>query len=123
VGKRKRKWDDWRDKKPPEDDLEALKRKVRALETRLQHLRARIGEIEQGYTALRSIAIVNAEKCAGCGICQDICPTGAVSLEEVARIDSKRCTGCGRCVEACPQGALSMRTVEPHFQEQTKRAM
>lgn len=113
----------WRDKKPSEDNVEALKRKARALEARLQDLNARIREIEQGYTALKFIAIVDAEKCAGCGICLDTCPTGAILLEEVAQIDPKRCIGCGRCVERCPQGALSLRLVEPHFQRQTESAL
>jgi len=107
----------------PENESEALKRKARAIEARLRYLSVRIGEIEQGYSAPRFIAIVDAENCAGCGICQDTCPTGAVLVKEVARIDPERCIGCGCCIERCPQGALSLHPVAPHFQQQTESAL
>ena len=98
-----------RDEERSEDDVEALKRKSRAIEARLRHVRVRIREIEQGHTTVRYQAVVDPEKCAGCGVCLDACPTGALSLEEIARIDPKRCIGCGRCLEVCPQGAISLR--------------
>ena len=112
-----------RDQAGPEKEIEALKTKARAIEARLRYLSVRIGVIEQGYTALKFIATVDAENCAGCGICQDTCPTGAVLVKEVARIDPKRCIGCGRCIERCPQGALSLHPVAPYFQEQTESAL
>ena len=112
-----------RDQAGPENEIEALKTRARAIEARLWYLSVRIGKIEQGYTAPSFIAIVDAENCAGCGICQDTCPTGAVLLKEVARIDPERCNGCGRCIERCPQGALSLRPVKSSFQEQTESAL
>ena len=93
----------------PENEIETLKRRAKALEARLRSLRARIGQMEQGYTALNFVAIVDEEKCVGCGICMDTCPTGALVLEQFARVDPKHCIGCGRCVETCPQGAISLR--------------
>lgn len=113
----------WPEKRPMEDNVEALNREARAKEARLRYLGACIGEIEQGYAPLKFVAIVDAKKCMGCGICLDTCPTGAVLLEEVARIDRKSCIGCGRCVERCPQGALSLSPVESHFQEQTESTL
>ena len=111
------------DGKPPKDNIEALNRKAQAIEARLQYLNVRIREIEQGYTARKFVAVVDTEKCEGCGMCLDACPTGAVLLEEVARIDPKRCIGCGYCAEACPQGALYLRPVEPGLQDQTGRVL
>jgi ferredoxin len=113
----------WHDRKPPKDDIEALNRKARAIEARLQYLNARIREIERGHPPLKFLAIVDAEKCTGCGMCMDACPTGAALLKEVVRIDPKRCVGCGCCVEICPQGALSLHSVEPGLSSQTERVL
>ena len=42
-------------------------------------------------------------------ICQEVCPTQAISRDNhlgVNRIDHERCMGCGECVTACPFGAI-----------------
>jgi ferredoxin len=92
----------------PENEIEILRRRAQSLETRVVSLRARIKQMDQGYTSLKFSALVDEEKCVGCGICLYTCSTGAVSLEEVARIDPKHCIGCGRCAEKCPQRAISL---------------
>lgn len=57
--------------------------------------------------------VVDAEKCAGCGLCRSVCPSAAVvqSAAENGRIvfspAADRCVCCGLCVEACPKRALS----------------
>ncbi len=53
-------------------------------------------------------AIVDTDRCIGCGACQEMCPVGAISVSQIARIDQNLCSGCGLCVTACPEGALSM---------------
>ena len=56
---------------------------------------------------------VDDEKCAGCGVCEDVCPIEAVRVSDgVARIDQDRCNECEACVEACPNQAILM-VVEP----------
>jgi len=54
------------------------------------------------------LASVIAERCAGCGICAQVCPAGAITVDEVASVDARACTGCGRCVAECPQDALTL---------------
>jgi Fe-S-cluster-containing hydrogenase component 2 len=56
---------------------------------------------------------VDGEKCAGCGVCEDVCPIEAVRVSDgVARIDQDRCNECEACVEACPNEAILM-VIEP----------
>jgi Pyruvate/2-oxoacid:ferredoxin oxidoreductase delta subunit len=51
---------------------------------------------------------VNQALCAGCGICVDDCPTGAIFLVDgSAQVDAGLCDGCGVCIPACPNHALA----------------
>ncbi|HUW40981.1 MAG TPA: [Fe-Fe] hydrogenase large subunit C-terminal domain-containing protein [Rectinemataceae bacterium] len=46
------------------------------------------------------------EKCAGCSLCVESCPTEAIFVERgLAFIDPERCIDCGECVRVCPRGA------------------
>ena len=56
------------------------------------------------------IAIIDEEFCAGCKICEDLCPYSAISFngeKEVCSVNEALCKGCGTCVAACPSGAIS----------------
>ena len=53
-------------------------------------------------------AIVNEELCTACGICQEACPSDAITVEDVARVDAEKCTECGVCVDECPNDAISL---------------
>ncbi|MDI6793768.1 MAG: 4Fe-4S binding protein [bacterium] len=54
-------------------------------------------------------AIVDKEKCDGCGSCVEACPTDAIKVEnEVAVISEEECVDCGTCVDECPNEAISM---------------
>ena len=55
------------------------------------------------------VAQVDAEACAGCGLCAETCPFEAIRVEErTARVDVGCCMGCGVCVAACPSDALTL---------------
>ena len=53
-------------------------------------------------------AVVERSKCTGCGLCQELCPHGAIHMTYIANVAPERCVGCGVCVENCPVEALSL---------------
>ncbi len=54
-------------------------------------------------------AIVDPEKCTGCGDCVEECPTDAIEMkDEKAVVDEEECIDCGACVDVCPVEAISM---------------
>jgi ferredoxin len=92
------------------EELQELKTKAGDIQVRLDFLEMRIKVIQKGARAISQWkAFVDAEKCVGCGICQDVCSVRAIAVEECARVDVQRCIGCGRCVQECPEDALSIR--------------
>jgi heterodisulfide reductase subunit A len=70
-----------------------------------------LSRISQGQIAMEPYrATVDAARCSGCRICNDLCPFSAISFDEgvmVTNIDPKLCQGCGVCVAACPARAIS----------------
>ncbi|KYK21458.1 ferredoxin [Thermoplasmatales archaeon SG8-52-2] len=54
-------------------------------------------------------AVVDKEKCTGCGSCVEACPVDAIKVEnDKAIIDNDECIDCGTCVDECPEGAISL---------------
>ena len=51
--------------------------------------------------------VVRAEHCDGCGVCVEVCPTGAIYLVDgVATVDRALCRECEACLTACPREAV-----------------
>ncbi len=55
-----------------------------------------------------------SDKCIGHGVCESVCPEGAISIREIngkkrAVVDYNLCKGEGMCATVCPTGAITMR--------------
>ena len=45
--------------------------------------------------------------CIACRKCEKTCPHDAIKvIDNCAVIDYEKCTGCGACAEACPTGCI-----------------
>lgn len=63
------------------------------------------------------VAHIDPEVCAGCRLCLNLCPYGAIEYlesEGISRVNEALCKGCGTCVSACPSGASAQR----HFRDE-----
>jgi Na+-translocating ferredoxin:NAD+ oxidoreductase subunit B len=57
-------------------------------------------------------AVVDGQRCLGCGECLPRCQMEALSLQNGSvEINIERCLGCGLCISACPTEALSLERV------------
>lgn len=54
--------------------------------------------------------VLGRQKCTRCGICVEVCPTGAAQLvdDEYPTYDLERCIGCAQCIAQCPEVALQI---------------
>jgi Fe-S-cluster-containing dehydrogenase component len=61
----------------------------------------------QATTAAR---IVDANKCVGCGACQDACPWHIATIDPEKKVSTKctTCDGDPNCAKNCPTGALRL---------------
>jgi heterodisulfide reductase subunit A len=67
--------------------------------------------ISLGEVAIDPVkAEIDALRCSGCRVCNNLCPYGAISFKEdikVSEINEMLCKGCGTCVAACPSSVIS----------------
>lgn len=60
------------------------------------------------------VAMVDEQRCRGCGRCVEACPLEAITLKEkngylVAHLEEETCEGCGICASTCCNKSISMR--------------
>jgi len=46
-------------------------------------------------------ALIRAELCSECKICEKRCPRHAITIKGGMRVDPNKCNSCGRCEESC----------------------
>lgn len=56
------------------------------------------------------VAMVVADACVGCGICEERCPMDAIAVGDGSRaaVDADRCIGCGVCTPTCEVDAVRL---------------
>jgi heterodisulfide reductase subunit A len=57
-------------------------------------------------------ARIDPKVCAGCKLCYNLCPYGAITFddkENVSKVNEMLCKGCGTCVSACPSSAITAK--------------
>ena len=58
------------------------------------------------------VALSDEAVCIGCGVCETVCPQGAVTLtggaDAHAVVNANICRGCGICAADCPSGAIQL---------------
>ncbi len=70
------------------------------------HLLLSPAERQQNEFWSGQVAHIDAERCNGCGLCQELCRFNAI---KDFRIDAVSCEGCGFCSHVCPTEAISMK--------------
>lgn len=64
----------------------------------------------------RPLAVIDTQRCTGCGWCVPSCPWQLLSLQPQGwrkfstLSDPEDCTGCTLCEPRCPFGAITMQT-------------
>ena len=60
--------------------------------------------------ATNYLAVIDADRCIGCGICVEKCHSGAALLNAYGKAHRVKdhCIGCGVCASFCPENAISL---------------
>ena len=56
---------------------------------------------------------VDADKCAGCEECVDVCPVEVFEMKDDKSVvvEPEECLGCESCVEVCEENAITVEEI------------
>jgi dissimilatory sulfite reductase (desulfoviridin) alpha/beta subunit len=67
-------------------------------------------ENDLGFVAVAEPELAEPEECIECGLCEEVCTSGACKLQEGhPTFDYQKCFFDGKCIQVCPTGALRAR--------------
>ncbi len=70
---------------------------------------------------IRGAIVVDTERCKGCELCIDACPTHVIGMENSVNgkgyhfaymVNEEACTGCTNCAIICPDGVITVYRVK-----------
>lgn len=68
---------------------------------------------EKQHTRI-AMAVINQDKCTGCGICNIECPAKAIYRDENGKsiINASKCIGCGACKKSCNFSSIEIFAIK-----------
>ena len=88
-----------------------LREQAQVMEEQKDEVEQKIRVLETGQNL---VAVVLPEKCAGCGICADVCQVNAIEVDGHTVINAEVCAGCGACISECPNEAIILTQDKNH---------
>ncbi len=81
------------------------------------------GRARPTSTTETATSYIISSDCLNCGVCEFMCPEGAiVQAPNQFIVDKRLCTGCGKCVPYCLIRAITTRDRFAERQERTVKA-
>ena len=71
---------------------------------------------ENGARSLLGSRWLEESSCTGCGLCAELCPTGAIRMGgTLPQVEEGECLGCCACFNRCPVRAWRLRRFAPRY--------
>jgi electron transport complex protein RnfB len=70
---------------------------------------------ENGQESIRTVAVIDEQRCIGCTLCIQACPVDAIlgSAKMMHTVIESECTGCDLCLPPCPVDCIEMVPAAP----------
>lgn len=76
--------------------------------------------LKYGLMAFKGAIEIDIQKCKGCSVCIDNCPTGSIRLSKsvnnkgyhYAEMTGEECVGCSACAVVCPDSVITVYRIK-----------